>query len=379
MRVFMLLVALIIAGMAMESAGSTTYLVLPDGSGDFPTIQAAIDAAVTGDVIALGAGTFTGAGNRDIAIVGKAITVRSQGGAPADCVIDCQAAGRGFYLGASPGRTQFEGLTLQGGAADLGAGVLDESPQGADFVACVFQDNAASVAGGGVATYESPTFIRCAFIGNSAGEAGGGAGCSSGGQVNSPVFDECRFIGNTAASCGGALLLENVAPRREANVVRCTFFANSSAGTGAAVAALAQQPLIESCTFAGNTALSGGVLDYQWGTGTATLARCIIALSPSGQAVSCQGGSTVTLACCDVFGNEGGDWVGCIAGQEGQNGNLALDPCFCDPESGDLRLREDSPCAPDYNPACNLIGALPVGCSTPVRATTWGAIKALYR
>ncbi|MCK4414565.1 MAG: hypothetical protein KAY32_13585 [Candidatus Eisenbacteria sp.] len=48
------------------AAGAETYLVLPDGTGDFPTIQAAIDAALDGDEILLADGTFTGDGNRDL-------------------------------------------------------------------------------------------------------------------------------------------------------------------------------------------------------------------------------------------------------------------------------------------------------------------------
>ena len=35
------------------SALATYYLIQPDGSGDFPTIQAALDQAAAGDLIAL--------------------------------------------------------------------------------------------------------------------------------------------------------------------------------------------------------------------------------------------------------------------------------------------------------------------------------------
>ena len=64
-------------------AAGTTYSVNPDESGDFPTIQAAIDDAsvIDGDVIELGSGTFTGPGNRDISC-SKALTVRSAAGHP---------------------------------------------------------------------------------------------------------------------------------------------------------------------------------------------------------------------------------------------------------------------------------------------------------
>jgi len=49
-------------------------------------------------------------------------------------------------------------------------------------------------------------------------------------------------------------------------------------------------------------------------------------------------------------------------------GNISEDPLFCDAESGDYRVRSDSPCAPGGHPdgdTCAFIGALPVGCSAP--------------
>ena len=93
------------------------------------------------------------------------------------------------------------------------------------------------------------------------------------------------------------------------------------------------------------------------------------------------------LECCDIFGNAGGDWTGCIADQLGVNGNISEDPLFCDPEANDFTIAENSPCAPGNSPAgCDLIGALPVGCTATtavpeiaLRETTWGAVKASFR
>jgi hypothetical protein len=92
----------------------------------------------------------------------------------------------------------------------------------------------------------------------------------------------------------------------------------------------------------------------------------------------------VTLSCCDLFGNAGGDWVVGIADQEGIRGNFAADPLFCDPENGDLTLRSDSPCLPGNHPggaACGLIGALGEGCAPPtaVERASWGGVKTRFR
>jgi hypothetical protein len=48
----------------------------------------------------------------------------------------------------------------------------------------------------------------------------------------------------------------------------------------------------------------------------------------------------------------------------GVNGNISLDPLFCDPLAGDYHLDDGSPCRPfsPENPDCDLVGAWPVGC-----------------
>lgn len=332
------------------SAEAATFVVRPDGTGDYPTIQAAVTAAATGDVVELASGTFTGPGNRDISIGGKVIAVRSESGDPALCTIDCQGLGRGFLLLPCEGRNAFTGFTITGGVAERGAGIRDESGRGADFADCVFSRNAAASVGGGLETFRPCTFTRCVFEENSCGDVGGGFFCGSGGAAPSSTFEACVFVGNSANS-GGAVYFETLSPAREANFHACTFAFNAAPG-GALV------------SDGGPTALS----------------HCIIVFGASGAAVTCANGGSATLGCCDLFGNAGGDWVGCITDQAGLNDNLGLDPLFCDGPGGDLRLREDSPCAPDQNPACGLIGAQPVGCpQTPIEPATWGAIKAVFR
>jgi hypothetical protein len=106
----------------------------------------------------------------------------------------------------------------------------------------------------------------------------------------------------------------------------------------------------------------------------------IIAFNHGGPAVECFQESAPSLLCCDLFGNEGGDWTDCIADQEGVTGNLSLDPIFCGMESGDLTLREDSPCAGENNPECGPIGAWGVGCTAPTAVVhrSWGWLKESY-
>ena len=81
-----------ILALSTTFARATVYVITPEGTGDFATIQAAIDAAEDGDVIELTNGVFTGDGNREIDFLGRAITLRSQGGDPETCIIDCEGS-----------------------------------------------------------------------------------------------------------------------------------------------------------------------------------------------------------------------------------------------------------------------------------------------
>ena len=88
---------------------------------EYPTIQAAIDAAVNGGTVIVADGTYTGAGNRDIDFKGLAITVRSENG-PENCIIDCEASSsnmhRGFDFQSGEGQASIlDGFTIINGYA----------------------------------------------------------------------------------------------------------------------------------------------------------------------------------------------------------------------------------------------------------------------
>jgi len=101
-----------------------SYATIIHVPGDYPAIQAAVDAAMYGDEVVLADGVFTGEGNYNVDMLGKTITVRSQSGDPNACVIDVPGeyngvAQRGFYLGNNEGRsTIIRDLTIMNGVAD---------------------------------------------------------------------------------------------------------------------------------------------------------------------------------------------------------------------------------------------------------------------
>lgn len=181
-----------------------TYEVHPNPQqGDFPNIQAAIDAVVDGDIIELADGVFWNLGNWGIDWGGKEITIRSQSGDSENCIIDGWAHA-GMYLsgfcihGVGPGAA-LERVTIRNGEASAGGGIrlTNASPA---ITGCIFSDNYAGE-GGGVMCGDgaAPTIAECAFLGNSAGQ-GGGIMCDLGAA---PTIIRCTFAHNSAGPGAG--------------------------------------------------------------------------------------------------------------------------------------------------------------------------------
>lgn len=157
------------------------WVILPDGSGTAPSIQAGVDSASTGDTLLLGPGTFSGPGNRDVDLLGKEIVVLGSTGQSADCVLDCEGGGgtphRGFFLGSGEGpETVLEGFTiLNGYVHDHGGGIFCGPGTAPRIINVRLENNYASQRGGGLFCRESSLYLnRLSFKGNIAGVAGGG-------------------------------------------------------------------------------------------------------------------------------------------------------------------------------------------------------------
>ena len=368
--------------------GPTTYTVLPDGSGDFQWIQDALDEAPPGSVVNLVEGTYTGAGNRNLDFGGKALTLRGLPANPEDCVIDCEDAARGFHFHSGEDEASVvEGLLVKNGAADLGAGALCDLGSSPTFSAVIFDDCHATEDGGGLLCedHSSPVVDTCIFMNCTAADDGGGlyahdfsspalteglfrwneAGDGGGGAnftVNSfPTVAGCVFQQNQAANGGGASFVYSYGPLTD-----CLFWDNTATATGGGLHCYGNaQCTVTRCTFVENAAPAGGGA-YCRNNSSPGFANTIIAASTQGEALARYADDcNPTLACCDLFGNAGGDWVGFIAPQYGVDGNIAEDPLFCLAGYLDFTLSADSPCAAENNPGCGQIGAFGVGCAAP--------------
>jgi len=362
----------------------------------------ALDAATNGDLIELADGIFAGDGNRDLDFQGEAVTVRSQSGDPATCTIECGGSDadphRGFIFQTDEGPDSVvEGITIAHGWVEMyGGGILCEDHASPTITRCTFRENEAAY-GGGMCGGASSTITAGTFIENTAVRGGGM------GRATSTVLNDCAFIANSArygggiyirSSCSpnltGCLFEENTASHSGGGLhieqhcypvlAYCTLVGNSAPIGGAVDVSIECSPTIVNCTLSGNASTYTGVISC-YDLSVPTLENTIVSFSTEGQAISCFD-SEVTLLCCDVYGNGGGDWIGYIADQYGVDGNISEDPLFCSSENPDEphTLYTDSPCAPENNPECGQIGAWGVACAvTPVQATSWGTIKAMCR
>ncbi len=270
----------------------------------FATIQAAIDAAAPGDVVVVANGVYTGDGNRDLSFGGKAITVRSAGGAER-CTIDCGSAPgapyRAFLF--ENGETReavVEGFTIING----------DTPPGA--ISDPFN-------GGGIRILDcSPTIRGCVFRDNNAACWGGGVYAGSGG---SPLIEQCVFDNNTADDGGGFFSwLGSVAEIRNS-----LFVGNTALASGGAVAEFGGGGLdLEHCTFTGNKALFGVIVNF--GTGL-RLHHSIV--WNNGELDSFHSRSGTDVAFSNVQGGAAGP------------GNIDVDPRF---SAVGFSLRASSPC-----------------------------------
>ena len=381
MKCIALLLSVLLGLSSMAEA--TTYLVRPDGTGDFPTIQEAVDATSAGDVIELAPGVFAGLGNRGILLDVSDLTIRSQAATPDQCTIDCEGMARAFAIYAAG--TLLEGFTVthgyevqtDGGGVEIRTGSSDIT-----IVNCAFRENVAIEAGGGAVSDRSrgATLRQCRFIDNAA-DFGGALFAEE--DDYAPTVEGCEFTGNTGA-LGSAVYLfgTTLAAKGGRNgLFRSCLFARNTDEHGGCVALTALSPTFQSCTFVHNAGVHGAILcQYTLEPSSPLISHSIIAFSIGQAAVSCEPECQPTLECSDIFGNAGGDWVGCIEGQQDIAGNIAADPLFCDAAGSDFTLEEASFCAPTFNPDCGLIGAFPVGCgSTPIQRVTCGSAKALFR
>jgi len=362
------------------AVSADTIHVNAEGTGQYATVQAAIDAAVDSDVIELAPGTYRGLGNRDLTYGGKAITIRSETDSPETCVIDCEGTEaephRGFIFASGETRAAaLQGVTITHGWSDGGGGILIESGSSPTVRLCVITGNTAEYPGngygGGIDCSGGALIDGCFITDNVAGNRGGGI--STHNAEGAQIVD-CTILRNRAEDGGGVHCRENAA------ITRCLIADNEAAwgdGWGGGISCRNHSSVISHCTLAGNSAIEGGAIAFY--SGATDVQYCVIATSLAGGAFAIVGGTSPSpeVLCTDIFGNIGGAGDTLLPGMIDGGGLIFLDPKFCAPDRGDYTVDVESPC---LSHECGQMGAFGAGCDIlPVEETTWGAIKARYQ
>jgi len=297
-----------------------TITLHANGTGDYPTIQAAIDAVNPKDyvVIFLLPGIYTGQGNFDIDFKGKALTVRSINPhnpvVVAATIIDANnnpaAAGFDFHTG-----------------EDLNS-VVD----GLTITRCGW---------GAVSCYQSsPTIRNCIIRNNCSAPEGGGAAIACG--DSSAIITNCIIKENKGGEEGGSGIL---LWKANVTITNCLVTDNWSWG-GGGISCYDSDALIRNCTFTGSdygSSSAGIFISY---SSYVTINNCILWSSNSndGPKITIEDysglfPSTVTVSYSDVQGGQDAVYVDPACTLNWGMGNIDVNPNFVE---GDFHLQSQA-------------------------------------
>ena len=298
-----------------------TIMLTPGGN----TIQQAIDSTTQPyAIIRLGAGTYTGQGNKNISFRGKKIMVTSQDG-PAETILDAQHDGRGFvFTNGESRQSVVSGLTIMNGYAERGGGILCITSSPTIFN-CVIKKCEATAYGGGIILEGSSLQLTgCEFRENRAGSSGGAVFSTIHLTANpyvmyrsSPVIEGSLMYGNSASN-GAAIYNADAAlswpytgsAYGTLTIVRCRISGNTGSGSSAVVILSGGKAVLNNCLINGNRG-RGVFRDSQPNGSGVAINHCTIINNLGGSSAvrgvgvySLAGSDAVTMRNTIVWGND---------------------------------------------------------------------------
>ncbi len=354
----------------------SAIILVPD---DQPTIQAGINAALTGDTVMVAAGTYTGDGNRDIDLMGKGIYVT---GGSDTTIIDCEGSSteihRAFYIHLGEDTTTvINGFKIihayeKGGAiqCDASSPIIQNCYITGNQTLGIYASGGSSLRIYGCVISEN--ILYGVYITNNTG-------------IDSLIMGKCRVLNNS----GTGIRIEQTA-----GVLNNVHVLDND-GDGVQVIWVSPVKL-NYMLIKGNH--KNGIRIYQTGLTDFNIANCTVVsndtgiyfdfappkiISPTPEANVADGniinsivafnaqrgivrGDMVVsyhLECNDAFGNPDGDYVNMPYYPNDSVGDISYDPIFCDAGGGDYTIANISPCAPAYNSCGIYIGYYGIGCT----------------
>jgi hypothetical protein len=192
--------------------------------GEYPTIQAAIDASIGGNVIWVAPGTYY----ENLDYQGKNLTVISEQGAWSTVIHGDGTTSVVTFANWEDSDAVLDGFTVMNGHAATGGGIYVGEYSQATIRNNIICDNTADDFGGGLyCWYSNPFIINNIFYDNTAGQSGGGVGCQN---ISAPIIVNNTFYSNSAGAKGGGIFSESFI----SNItVTNSILWNNSAPTGA--------------------------------------------------------------------------------------------------------------------------------------------------
>lgn len=337
---------------------------------DYPTIQAAIDAAVAGDTVLVAPGSY----QEMIDFVGKAITVKSSGGPDVTTIAGNQSGPMVSFLSGEGRDSLLEGFTITNGSGGISCWSSSPTIRGNQIVrnvasggagirhmrsSALIEDNSVSENTGNGIFSDGNAIIRNNVISGNRVKPGTGGGvfCAN------DTIDHNTISGNVAEEAGGifaktAIITNNLISDNEASyyqgggieggdLIANNEVTGNKSGLGAGIygghlvinnlvhhnrldgyylAAVYGSDIVRNTTIVDNVEIHhGGVVGGYYGNGT--LVNCIVWHNFPAEI-----GGSPTVTYSDV----GGGWPG--------TGNINADPQFTDWVAGDYSLAPASPC-----------------------------------